>query len=77
VREGFVAVEVPPSPKVHAREAIVPSMSVELSVKVAGEPLVTKPKFAVGATFAAAVTVTAWVSELVAPWLSVTVSVTL
>ena len=42
--------DVPPSPKVHAREAMVPSLSVELSVKLAVRPLVTKLKLAVGAT---------------------------
>ena len=40
MRLGLVAVEVPPSPKFQAREAIVPSLSVELSVKLATRPLV-------------------------------------
>jgi photosystem II stability/assembly factor-like uncharacterized protein len=56
------------------REAIVPSESLEPSVNVAVSPLVTKLKFAVGATFAADVTVTARVSVFVPPALSVTVS---
>ena len=46
----MVAVEVPPSPNVHARDAMVPSLSVELSVNVAVRPLVAEPKFATGAT---------------------------
>ena len=65
------------SPKFQLRDAIVPSESVELSVNVATRPLVVNEKFATGGTFAGAVTVTDFVTEFVAPWLSVTVSCTL
>ena len=34
---GFVAVDVPPSPNVHERDVIVPSLSVDVSVKFAVE----------------------------------------
>ena len=54
---GFVAVDVPPSPNVHAREAIVPSLSVELSEKFAVRPLVVTPKFATGGLFVVGVPV--------------------
>jgi hypothetical protein len=43
---------VPPSPKFHARETIVPSGSVDESVKLAVSPLVVTLKFAVGGVFA-------------------------
>jgi len=44
----LVAVEVVPSPKFQLRDAIEPSLSVELSVKVAVRPLVVEVKFATG-----------------------------
>ena len=47
---GLVAVDVAPSPKFHERDEIVPSLSVELSVKFATSALVVKLKFATGAT---------------------------
>ena len=37
---GFVAVDVVPSPKFQLRDAIVPSLSVDVSVKLAVRPLV-------------------------------------
>jgi len=37
---GFVAVDVPPSPKLQECEAIVPPLSVDVSVKLAVRPLV-------------------------------------
>ena len=74
---GLVAVEVVPSPKVHAWVLIVPPESVDESVKVVVRPLLTKLKFAVGVPPAVA-TVTEEVLALVLPLtLSVTVSDTL
>jgi hypothetical protein len=54
----LAAVEVAPSPKVHEREAIEPSLSVELSVKFATSALVVKLKFATGGVLVGEVTVT-------------------
>ena len=48
---GFVAVDVPPSPKVQERDAIVPSLSLDASVKLAVSPLVVNEKFATGGWF--------------------------
>jgi hypothetical protein len=74
---GLVAVDVPPSPKFHECEPIVPPLSVEVSVKVTVRPLVVYVKFAVGVP-PPPETVTVDVFELVLPLaLSVTVSVTL
>ena len=74
---GLVAVELVLSPKFQEREAMLPSLSLELSVKLAVRPEVVKPKLATGGTLAGAVTVTDLVTALLAPPLSVTVSVTL
>ena len=49
---GLVAVEVLPSPKFHEREAIEPSLSVELSVKFTLRPLIESLKLATGGTLA-------------------------
>ena len=54
---GFVAVDVPLSPNVQARDAIVPSLSVEPSVKLAVRPFVVKLKFATGGVLATGVPV--------------------
>ena len=43
---GLVAVEVVPSPKFQLREAIEPSLSLELSVKLTVRPLAAEAKFA-------------------------------
>ena len=45
--------EVVPSPKLQLRATMLPSLSVEVSVKLAVSPLVVKLKFAVGGTLAA------------------------
>src|SRR6185312_1873073 len=47
---GLVAVDVPPSPNVHERDEIVPSESVDVSVKFAVRPEVVNVKFATGGT---------------------------
>ncbi len=47
---GLVVVEVLPSPKFQEREAIVPSLSLELSVKLTTRPLTVSLKFATGGT---------------------------
>ena len=47
--EGLVELDEPPSPKFHERETIDPSLSLELSVKLAVSPLVETLKFATGA----------------------------
>ena len=68
---------VPPSPNCHAHEATDPSASVDVDVKLAVNPLVVDVKFATGGELAGgAVTVTGMVLVPVAPWLSVTVNVT-
>src|SRR5207342_943014 len=73
----LVAVDVVPSPKFQLREAMVPSLSVELSVKFAVRPLVVKLKFAVGATLPPpppAASTTFFASRMPGPmvWLGVT-----
>jgi hypothetical protein len=47
---GFAVVAVPPSPNVHARAVIVPSESVDVSVKLATSMFALDVKFAVGGT---------------------------
>ena len=48
---GFVALDVPPSPKVQLRDAMVPSLSVLVSVKLAVRSLTLLVKLAVGSSF--------------------------
>ncbi len=48
----MAAVEVVPSPKLQLREAIEPSLSVEVSVKATVSPLTLELKLATGATLA-------------------------
>ncbi|KRA14874.1 hypothetical protein ASD69_18535 [Lysobacter sp. Root604] len=43
-------VELVPSPKLQLREAMLPSLSVEVSVKLTVRPLADEVKFATGAT---------------------------
>ncbi|MNV74193.1 hypothetical protein D3C71_1673940 [compost metagenome] len=45
----MVAVEVPPSPKFQLREAMLPSASLEESLKFAVSPLMLTPKLVTGA----------------------------
>ena len=54
---GLVALELVLSPKFQEREAMLPSLSLEPSVKLALRPLVAKLKFAVGGLLAGAVPV--------------------
>ena len=48
---GLAAVDVVPSPKFQLREAIVPSLSVEVSVNCTVSPLADEVKFAAGGVF--------------------------
>ena len=66
-----------PSPKVQDQLVMVPSVSMDESVKVATRSAVALPKLAVGATLAAVTVTEALAVLLLAPSSSVTVSVTL
>ena len=78
VCEGLVAVDVVLSPNVQLDDAMLPSESVLVFVNEQVSPLQLDEKFAVGGAFVGgvAVTVTLFVTWLVAPLSSVTVSET-
>ncbi len=76
VCDAVAPVAVPPSPKAHAKEAMVPSGSeLPLPSTDAVRKSVEDPKSATGGTLAGRVTVTSRVVLAVAPWSSVTVRV--
>ena len=75
-RPELAAVDVVLSPKFQLREAMVPSVSLELSVKATDRPVATKLKSATGGILDGFITETAMVTVLESPWLSVTVSAT-
>ena len=71
----FCSVDVAPSPKSHAHDAIVPSSSELASVNATVRSVAVHVKSAMGARFAALAD-TVWDVVPVAPSSSVTVSVT-
>jgi hypothetical protein len=70
------AVDTLPSPKFQERLAIVPSLSLEVFVKLTVKPELLLVNPAVGAWFVLSTTVTGLLKVFDAPSLSVTVSVT-